>query len=351
MGWKCFDHDRRVQLEMLVRAGHSKEECAALLGCHISTIYRELARGRCQQVDYLWRSYYVYSVDVAQADADAKRSNCGAPLKIGGNVQLIEYIEQRIIVDRWSPAVVSADLRRSGGLYLSKDTIYRYAHRRVLPSLRPHHLPEKGIRKHPWTRVTPQEKKPRYGTSIEQRPPEIAARTTFGNWEQDCVIGQKKGKEQALLVMTERQTRAELVFKLPAKDTASVVAVLDRLQAHTDFSRIFRSITMDNGSEFADAYRMEFDKKGHRRTSCFYCHPYASCERGSNENQNRLVRRWYKKGRSLAAVTDDDAQQLSRWMNTYRRKLLDWDTPAERFLAACATEGVTVSPWLMQYLQ
>ena len=139
--WSCLDHDKRVQLEALIRAGHSKKEVAALLGCHLSTVYRELKRGRCKQRDWHFREYYVYSVTVAEADAKKKRSNCGAPLKLGGNLKLAAYVEQRIIADRYSPAAVSAELRHSELGYLCEDTIYRYIHRRIFQSLRPSHLP------------------------------------------------------------------------------------------------------------------------------------------------------------------------------------------------------------------
>ena len=107
--WSCLDHDKRIQLEALIRAGHSKKEVAALLGCHLSTVYRELRRGRCKQRDWHWEEYYVYSVAVADDDAKRKRSNCGAPLKLGGNAALADYVERRIMVDRYSPAPCDPD--------------------------------------------------------------------------------------------------------------------------------------------------------------------------------------------------------------------------------------------------
>lgn len=347
--WKCFDRDRRLQLEVLIKAGHSKKEVAALLGCHLSTVYRELKRGRCEQRDYLWRPYYIYSVVVAQDDAARKRSHCGAPLKLGGNLELASYIEQRIMVDKYSPAAVAAELRRSELGYLCEDTIYRYIHRRIFDTLRPSHLPEHGIRKHP-RHDDKHENKKRLGTSIEQRPQAIGSRNTFGHWEMDCVIGKSKGTDQAMLVLTERLTRAELVFKLPRKDSASVVDVVDQISRRCSFRKIFRSITMDNGSEFAASRRLERTASGKRRTHCYYCHPYTSCERGSNENANRLIRRWYPKGRSLAAVTGADCLRLSRWMNTYPRQLLGWKTASEAFQEACARENIKISPYLLQFL-
>lgn len=356
--WKCFDETKRAQLEVLARAGHSKKEMAALLGCHVSTIYRELKRGQCKQRHWDLREYYVYSSHVAEADAKKKRANCGAPMKLGGNLQLATYVERRIIQDRWSPAAVAAELRRSDLGYLCEDTIYRYIHRRIFKTLRPSHLPEKGIRKHPWPDPNKdkekenkkKQKKCRVGVSIEERPAEVSTRSTFGHWEMDCVIGKARGHDQSVLVLIERLTRAELCFKLPRKDAASVVDALDYLSRRCSFSRIFKTITMDNGSEFTNVRRLERTVSGKRRTRCYYCHPYCSSERGSNENANRLVRRWFKKGKSLSSVGNAECLQVARWMNTYPRQLLGWKTPSELFQEACAREGVKISPYLSQFL-
>lgn len=349
MAWKCFDEERRIQLEVLIRAGHSKKEMASILGCHVSTIYRELKRGRCKQYDQYLREFYIYSVVVAQDDARKKRANCGAPLKLGGNAALSDYIENRILRDKYSPAAVAAELRGSDLGYLCEDTIYRYIHRKLFPSLRASHLPEHGIRKHPYKRVV-RKNKIRHGTSIEHRPALIGDRSTFGHWEMDCVIGKVKGKSESILVMTERLTRAELCFKLPAKDSASVVDVIDHLSRRCSFRKMFKSITMDNGNEFSSSYELEHFSSGRRRTYCYYCHPFTSCERGSNENANRLIRRWFPKGKSLSAVTNADCLRLSRWMNTYPREILGWKTASEAFHEACAKEDIKISSYFLQFL-
>ena len=350
--WKCFDEKKRAQLEVLIRAGHSKKEMADILGCHVSTIYRELQRGFCKQRDSHLREFVSYSPVIAEMDAKKKRANCGAPLKLGGNLQLAAHVERRIIQDCWSPAAVAAELRRSDLGYLCEDTIYRYIRRKYFEKLRPSHLPEKGIRKHPWPdqKKKGKKRKSRSGTSIEQRPAQIAARCTFGHWEMDCVVGRAKGQDQSLLVLTERLTRMELCFKLPRKDSASVVETIDFLSRRCSFSKIFKSITVDNGAEFCNYKRMEFTQSGKRRTHFYYCHPYSSYERGSNENANRMIRRWFKKGQSLSAVVDADCQVVARWMNTYPRRVLGWKTASEVFQEACAAEGIKISPYLSQFL-
>lgn len=89
--WKWFDHDRRVQFEALLRAGHSKREIAQLLGCHISTVYRELRNGDCVQLNHDLREYHAYSVYAADDRSRKRRRNCGAPLKAAADGELLSY--------------------------------------------------------------------------------------------------------------------------------------------------------------------------------------------------------------------------------------------------------------------
>ena len=138
----------------------------------------------------------------------------------------------------------------------------------------------------------------RRGRSIEKRSPEIDDRAEIGHWEMDCVEGKKKTKE-TLLVLTERKARKEIMVKMKDKTTGSVVAALDRLERRYGklFSKVFQTITVDNGTEFSDVAGLERSclHKG-KRTTVFYCHPYSSYERGTNENTNGMIRRWFQRG-------------------------------------------------------
>lgn len=342
-------HDDRVQLETLLRAGHDKKEVSQLMGIHISTVYREYKRGSCIQLDTQLRTYTVYSVQVAEDRRRAAFAHKGAPVKLDTHQSLIPLVEDLIVDQRYSPGAASAVLRRQQGPFLSEATIYRYISERRFPHLRRKHLPEKGIRKHPYQSVERIYKK-QLGASIEKRPAEVAERCSAGHWEFDSIIGKSSGQGESCLVFTERFSRLELVFKVPRKTAACTVETLDRLQKQCAFSKLFRSITMDNGSEFADSKRIEFSQHGRRRTHAYYCHPYTSCERGSNENANRLLRRWLPKKKSLKNVTQAQALALTRWMNNYPRESLGWKTPAEVFLEACRQQHIPISKKFSQYL-
>lgn len=138
----------------------------------------------------------------------------------------------------------------------------------------------------------------------------------------DSVIGKPQGKGQSVLVLTERLTRYELVFKVPDKTAATtnrmVESTLSKFPKGT-----FKSITVDNGSEFAAAHALPLP--------VYYCHPFRSSERGSNENANRLIRRYFRKGESLSHRTQNDCDIVARTINSMHRKILGYRTAEEVF--------------------
>ena len=133
-----------------------------------------------------------------------------------------------------------------------------------------------------------------------------------------------------LLVLTERKCRQQLIFKMPGKTQQNVQAVLDRLerQHRSKFKEVFKSITMDNGSEFLDMEGLERSvlHKGKKRTICYYAHPYSAWERGSNENANRLIRRFIPKGADIGKYTSAEIQRIEHWMNNYPRRMFGYKT-------------------------
>ena len=145
----------------------------------------------------------------------------------------------------------------------------------------------------------------------------------------DTVVGARGVSKKSLLVLTERKTRKEIIFLLKEHTAAAVVKALDRLERKTGaaFRKIFKTITVDNGSEFADWQGLERSKRNKKnRTKVYYCHPYSSWERGSNENQNKLVRRHIPKGVNFDDKTQDDIDSIAEWINNYPRRLFEYQT-------------------------
>ena len=260
----------------------------------------------------------------------------GPGLKIGNDIALADYIEAKIINDKYSPQAVLNDIRNKGIEFSveikSVNTLYSYIEKGIFMSLIIDHLPIKKSRKGKNKRRV--QKRAAAGPSIEKRPFEADDREEFGNWEMDTVVG-KQGNKKSLLVLTERKTRFEVVELLQKHTSAEVVKALSRVgkRFKENFAEIFKTITVDNGSEFNNYEGMKdsLKKKGDD-FDIYYCHPYSSYERGSNENQNRLVRRHYPKGTNFdKELSKKKVKEMEQWINDYPRELFEGRTAGQLF--------------------
>ena len=149
----------------------------------------------------------------------------------------------------------------------------------------------------------------------------------------DTLIG-TRDKNGVMLVLTERLSRNEIKILMSDGTSESVVKALDNLEIKYGelFPRIFQSITVDNGSEFADCAAMEKSHSGDgKRTKIYYCHPWSSWERGSNENQNKMIRRHFPKGADLSEVSAEEVERAESWLNNYPRRIFEYTTAASVF--------------------
>lgn len=342
----CFSHltkADRYKIEALLNNGHSAKEIAAEIHVHISTIYREVKRARMVHRNSDWTEEERYNPDEAHRRYRENLSAKGAPLKIGRDYALAEYLERKVLEEGRSPAAALADIALEGLEFkttICTSTFYGYITKGVFLMLTNKDLPEKAKRKRKYEKVK-RKKSARapQGESIERRDPEIDERKTFGHWEGDCVCGKKKTKE-ALFVLSERLTRQEIIMKIPDQTAASVVAALNKLERRYGkrFSKIFKSITFDNGSEFADCAGIEKSiyGKNRKRTKVYYCHPYSAFERGTNENINRMIRRFLPKGTDFRKVTAAYILRVETWINNYPREILGFASSNDLFAAHLA---------------
>lgn len=235
----------------------------------------------------------------------------------------------------YSPAAVLGEIARSPELKfsvtISEWTLYKYIDMGLFLTLTNKNLPVKGRRKKKNHKIKKTARAPK-GKSIERRPAEVDTRETFGHWEMDSVIGKKSTKPR-LLVLTERRTRQEIVIRVPDGTTESVVRALDHLERKYGelFPVIFKSITVDNGSEFADCEGIERSIHGGKRTTVYYCHPYTSSERGSNEKQNQMLRRRFPKGTDFCKVKPAEVEAAADWLNQYPREIFGYASSDELF--------------------
>lgn len=335
--FKQLSRADRLKLEALLKAGHGKQEIADQIGVHVSTIYREIKRGTYTHTNSDLTEEERYSPDIAEDKYQQNLRDKGPDLKIGKDHRLAEYIETKIAEDGYSPGAVLGEIKAKGLEFeteISKPTLYSYIDKGIFLTITNKELPVKGRRKKKNKKVCRQARA-NAGTSIEKRPEDIDTREEFGHWEMDTVVGKRGESKHSLLVLTERKTRNELIYLLYEHTTEQVCKRLDQLEAEWGerFGQVFKTITVDNGSEFADWEGMQQSAtdESEKRVTVFYCHPYCSFERGSNENQNRLVRRKIPKGENFDDRTEDDIQMVEDWINDYPREMFGWKTSGELF--------------------
>lgn len=340
--YKTLNIEDRILIERMIRSEKTKYsviEIARAVGCNRSTIYNELKRGEYTRRDSrTWELVKSYSPEKAQAKCDMLKAVRGTQLKIGNNIKAADYLEDLMTNKKYSPQAALDEYKKQNkdqeyGITFCKATIYSYITKNVFRELTNKDLPVKGTKKTKYHRVKVQ-KRASAGTSIEERPADVETREEFGNWEIDTVIGRQK-KSNALLTLTERKTRREIIRRVKDKSAAEVVRVLDELEAEFGpvmFRKIFKSITSDNGNEFAYCEKMEKSIVGdEKRTKMYYAHAYSSWERGTNEINNRMIRRWIPKGTLIDNISDEMIEQVEEWMNEYPRRIFDGRSAIELY--------------------
>lgn len=329
MGKHYIRESERYQLEVLLQEKYTIKQIADILGHKYHTIYHEIKRGTVKQLTTHWEEIFVYKADYAQKCYDEQISNRGRNLKIGNDHEFAQYIETMIRDKKYSPEALLLKAKSDNRCFQSPvcfKTIYNYLDMGLFLGTANSDLPYKKIRK---------KKKPDNikismhnlrGTSIENRPPYISHRKEYGHWEMDTVYSAKEQGKSCLLVLSERMSRKELVFKIPDRTSKSVIRALnayERKIGSKTFSDTFKTITCDNGVEFLDFASIERSiRTKSKRTRVYYCHAYSSWERGTNENINRMIRRIFPKGTSFDMVTKQQVQEMQDWINNYPRKIL-----------------------------
>ncbi len=140
----------------------------------------------------------------------------------------------------------------------------------------------------------------------------------------------KKSKDDnILLTIVGRKTRYSMIIKAMAKTAPAVTDALNRVRNlfGEQFSQVFKSITSDNGSEFADLSTIETETN----TKIYFTHPYSSFEKGTNDRHNGLIRRFIPKGKRISDYSCDDIAFVEDWMNTLPRRILKYKTLEELF--------------------
>jgi IS30 family transposase len=293
-----------------MKAGHNQTRIAILVGCHKSTISRELRRN-CGQKGY--RPY--------QADELAFDRQCDAyRARIAG--QTWQQVERLLRLD-WSPEQIAGRLKLEKQPTVSHECIYLhvYADKRRGGTLHGHLRSQKKQRKR-YSGYIRRGQIPNR-TSIEQRPQIVASKRRYGDWEADTIIGARH--QGVILSLVERKSKLTRLHKIESKGAREVkdtsIALLGPLvdRVHT--------ITVDNGKEFCQHEQIT----AALHAPIYFAHPYASWERGLNENTNGLVRQYFPKKHDFARITNAEVGRVEDLLNDRPRKTLGYRTPNEVF--------------------
>ena len=326
--YKHITYAERTMIETWYNSDHkSKKEIAELLHKDERTIRREIKRGLVVVRGYYWEDKEEYSALVAQEKYDYNKTGKGPQMKLDSDLKLVEHIEKQIIENKKSPEVIVAELKTNGfEIDITAKTIRNAIKKgEIFDKVKPDKIiykkeynnknKEKRVSK-----MIPAEK------SIEHRPKEANTREVYGHWEGDLVVG-KQGTKTVLFTLTERKTRQEIIMKLENKKTDTIAKALDKLERKYKgkFYETFKTITFDNGVEFMGYQGLEKSCRiSKKRTNIYYAHPYCSGERGTNENNNRMIRRWIPKGIDIINISEKEIKRIEDWINNYPRAMFDY---------------------------
>jgi transposase, IS30 family len=311
MRYTQLTHEERYQIAALLKAEYKQTEIAMILNRHKSTISREIHRNT---------GLRGYRPGQAQRLTEERRQ---AKVQTRIPRSLWQQVE-RLLSEDWSPEQISLWLKTEYTISISHEWIYQYILQdKIEGGVLYHHL-----------RCKKQRRK-RYGSynrrgqlidriSIDERPAVVDSRSRIGDWELDTIMG--KNHKQAIVSLTERKTRYTLIQKVKRKTAESVADAIIKLL--TPFSDRVITMTSDNGKEFAE----------HKKIACklnatfYFAHPYASWERGLNENTNGLIRQYFPKGSDFTNITQKEINRAMNRLNNRPRKCLGIKTPNQVFL-------------------
>lgn len=310
MKYKQLTSEQRYAINLELEKGASKKDIASLIGVHPSTVYRELERNKNKRGRYSWRL----------ADEMARERKERLP----GNRSTPEWIKRKaldLIRDDWSPKQVSGHLKKHENIDISHETIYKWIRKDKQNGgeLYKHCRHKLKHRKRPVGSATNIPNR----TSIRERPEE-ADGSRFGDFEMDTIIG--PNNSEAILTITERKTNYLLIRKLPEGRNSGEVAK-EVFKTLLPFKDILKTITTDNGSEFA-AHELITERLG---VPVYFTDPYCSWQKGAIENGNKLIRQYIPKRALFKDYSDEDIKKIQYRLNRRPREKLGFNSPKIEF--------------------
>ena len=337
-------YEDRCKIELLVsqkdlngKRMFNNSYIAKAIGVNRSTISREL-RKRIKSKIYIKSGKITnkpYNATDAQNDYIFKRALSKGEYILRQFPKMAKFIEDKIKKDKWAPDVIVGWMEshdyflKEGFTSITTPTIYNAIRFGIL------NVKLEDTRRMKYKKEYEYHEKTelpisKQTFSIEKRPKEINNREVFGHFELDTVISKRNGIHDCLLTITERKTRFEMIFRLHAKSAIEVTNKINQLKIFLNkyYDKIIKSYTTDNGTEFSDFIGIIANSK----TNIYFCHPYCSGEKGTNEKHNSIIRYFIPKGTLIENISNKEINQIADWMNNYPRKILGYKTPLECIL-------------------
>jgi len=325
-----LQREDRGAIQRLKRVGYSNRAIAREIGCSPTTVGNELRRGTPPRQSSKGRAPG-YSAKRGHAVYSANRTRSHKPHKLNCCGVFAVWVDKQVRERQWSLDACVGHARLHGLFKESElvctKTLYNelWAGRLTLTLFE---MPE--VLKRKSHKVKNRQNKRILGNSIELRPEIAAKREEEGHWEGDTVVGLRFGKESVVLTLIEKKTQNYLAIRIPSKTSGAVMAAMKAIREEYGdrFGHVFKTITVDNGSEFADF--AEVEQWG---AEVYFAHPYTSWERPQNERHNGLFRRYVPKGASIEKFSDEDILAFADELNGRPRRKLGYRTPEELFEA------------------
>lgn len=319
--YKRITLNERIIIETLIHEKKSKSYMALHLNRSRSTIINELKKWLIKPTD-------TYSAELAHWYATTINSTKRTQDKINTYKSLKIYV-YRGLLNGYSPDQIAGSIKllhpNDPIMSISYEAIYQhiYRHRqsklgkKLIKLLPYHHHKRRENRKVGKDRIRIKNQ-----VSIDLRPEHIQLREEVGHWEGDLMIG--VGQKSAIATNVERKTRYTFIMKIDNRKSKTVTKAF-ACTLNTLPKDIRKSMTYDNGMEMAN-HQWLADKTG---IDIYFAHPYSSWERGTNENTNGLIRRFFPKGTDFNLVTNEKLKQAETSLNNRPRKVLGYKTPNE----------------------
>lgn len=316
-----------------------KKELANMVGTTLSNIYEIIKDGLITVKDYELKDRIEFNAITAYEKRNKKSVESNSSKRVSSKAfvdLVVKELRSEYNINSVDEIINDFKLNRKNEIdgmeTICTATFYNYVEQNKIDGFNKEELPMKTKRKrkneHKKGKTDPK------GTSIEERPFKPEDRSEFGHWEGDTIVGSRIIQNSgAVLTLVERKTRFQLTIKMKDRKAKTVVKAIKKLKhkypelKDYKINDIFKSITFDNGVEFSNWKEIE----KYLKSKTYFAHPYASCERGSNENGNKLLRIFLPKGCNINEYDEDYVMKANELINTKIRKILGYKSSLELF--------------------